>query len=111
MCVSEKNEVFVAYNNFTFKKILNEKTIIKAIGIWPGKFDTDCFPIDPKCEIYAPPAEYKDIDSVENLEIIYVSNAFDHISYELNGVNYTSKDQLLLDYIKKSGRSHKVRYD
>lgn len=111
LCFSESGEVFVAYNNFTLKRILSEKPIKKAVGIWPGKHDTDCFPIDPECEIHAPPKEYVDIDSAEDLEIIYISNVFDHISYKLKEINYTSKDESLLDYLKKNGRKYKVKYE
>lgn len=111
ICVSEDIRIYTAYNNYDLKLILDNFKIKKVLGIWPGKYDTDFFVIDPSlCTIPVPPEEFKDIDSAEKIEIFYASEIFDRIDYMLKQTVYTSKSEELLDYIKKSGKKHAIRY-
>lgn len=107
ICVADDYKVYLAHDNFTLKQILETKVIKKVIGIWPGKHNTDCFPIKIEaCGKIAPPAKHKDIDSASSISIAYKTGGeFCHVSYVTgDGTNVTQvTDPALESYIKLAG--------
>jgi hypothetical protein len=117
LCLSDAGELFIAYNRFTLGITLRVKTIKKCVGIWPGKRNTDCFPLKISCykAIPLPPKEHQLIDDSTNIKIIYetdgmVFKCVSYISEDLKGnqIEIKSNDEKLKDYIIKSGLQYKV---
>jgi hypothetical protein len=116
-CVSETGELFIAYNRFTLVLTLRNKPIKKCVGIWPGRFNTDCFPmhVQSYINIPLPPEEHKFIDDSSSIKIIYEKNGvdFNKISYVCedfkgNKTEIESKDGRLKEYVIKSGLKYTV---
>jgi hypothetical protein len=116
-CLSDAGELFIAYNRFTLGITLRIRTIKKCVGIWPGKRNTDCFPLRVSCynAIPVPPKEHQLIDDSPEIKVIYETGgiSFKRISYvseDLKGnqIKVESTDEKLKDYIIKSGLQYKV---
>lgn len=111
-CVSKEGELYIAYNRFTLGLTLRNRLIKRCVGIWPGKFNTDCFPMHVKSYIDTPlpPKEHQFIDDSSSIKIIYEQDGiiFKRISYIMedfkgNKTEIKSTDERLKDYVIKSG--------
>ena len=116
-CFSKAGELFIAYNRFTLGMTLKLKTIIKCFGVWPGKINTDCFPLRVSCytDTPLPPQEHQFIDDSPDIKIVYENGGliFKRISYvsedfKGNQTEIESKDEKLKDYLVKSGLKYTV---
>jgi hypothetical protein len=117
LCVSDTGELFIAYNRFTLGLTLKHKVIKKCVGIWPGKFNTDCFPLKVSCYIDTPipPQEHQLIDDSPEIKVVYEIGGitFKRISYiredfKGNKTEIMSMDTELKNYVIKSGLQYKV---
>lgn len=110
LCFTKAGKLFIAYNNYDLKMIFDNTKIKKALGIWPGKFDTDCFPFDiNKYSLFAPPEEHKNIDDAYEIHVYFNNKKLDHIDYFIidknkDAMKIRSTDKKLLDYIEKAGK-------
>ena len=112
-----EGELFVAYDRFSLKAVIDSKKITKCVGIWPGKLNTDCFPLNPdKYKLHAPPEEHRMIDNATDIKAYYFDlTNFKQILYTIenpSGSQNTviSKDKSLLDYITAVGLKHSTIY-
>jgi hypothetical protein len=114
LCITDEGAVFLVYNNYDLKELLEKKLgIKKLLGVWPGKRMTDLFVLNPgKYGKNAPPVEHKEIDNAEKVIIAYnKQDIFLSVIYTLPGGSpIISKDPLLGAYLKSSGRKYAVRY-
>jgi hypothetical protein len=111
-CLSDQAEILIAYDQYALKLAIDNKKIIKCIGVWPGKYSTDCFPLNPEKYRYAPPQLHRDIDNARSIEVNYKAGEFENIIYsieDLQGIilQVETKDKDLLDYITKIGLQFK----
>jgi len=119
ICFTDKGMMHVVYTNFELKYLCEHRNIVKAIGIWTGKYSSDCFPLNIKeYPLISPPAEFQDIDHAEKIKVefnkgclkaiayIYRKNEDDVITRHSHDSFYT-KD--LWEYIKKTGKNHEVK--
>lgn len=111
ICTSSSGSVEVAYNSFDLKTILNKKQTVTCLGVWPGKKDTDCFLLDTNYYgEFAPPVEYKDIESASKIEVFMDSKGnFVKLIYSLPEASpVTCTNIALYDFIKKHGTKHLI---
>jgi len=118
ICVTNEGKVFVSYDRLTLIKTLSQPGIIKCLGVWPGKQNTDLFPLSPEAySKIAPPEDNRDIDDCTDIQIHCNKNGeLLEVSYLPAGssTRKTSKKPLaanLADYIISLGLIHKVIYD
>lgn len=113
ICLSDNKDLFIAYNNYKLKQIFDNCTVIKCIGVWPGKINTDIFVLST--QYYgkiAPPVEHKDIDNAEKITLISDKNGeVSKLKYILNSIEYVSKDQNLIKYVTSAGRKYKTQIE
>jgi hypothetical protein len=108
-CFTEQGELYAAYDRFSLKAVLDNKKIKKCVGVWPGKHETDCFPLNPENYRIAPPEEFRSIDNAKSIQVFYgKGQVFLRIVYtseDGKGIKntYTTEDKKLLDYIAKIG--------
>lgn len=115
LCLTGDGNIFIVYNRFDLRIALNRGPIVKMLGFWPGKYDTDCFVLKPEAymEVPAPPADHADIDSAEEVAVIYDQDEkFVRLWYRDNKNKITESLCLeLLTYIKVAGIKHRVIYE
>jgi len=115
LCLTGDGNIFIVYNRFDLRVALNRGPIVKMLGIWPGKYNTDCYVL--KTEAYMkvpfPPADYADIDSAEEVVVFYDKDEkFVRLWYRDSAAVVTESRSLdLLDYIKVAGIKHRVTYE
>jgi len=83
ICSLPDGDIRLAYNRYDLKNIIDNEDIINCTGVWHGKKNTDCFILDPDsyCK-YAPPENYKEIDSAEEVTVFLDSGIFDRIEFK-----------------------------
>ena len=103
-----KLELHMAYTRYDLINILKTYIIQGCYGVWPGKYNTDTFPLDP--EAYAamvvPPEQFKDIDNAEAITVsTRLDGGFAKISYLPKNAEVTieSQNKDLFAYVKKIG--------
>jgi hypothetical protein len=77
------------------------------VGIWPGRFTTDCFPLKIECYINlsVPPQEHREIDDSPEIKVIYERpSKFRRVSYvkenfDGNKIDVVSEDECLKNYV------------
>ena len=112
MCYAKDGPLYIAYDNYTLKKILNQSDIIKCVGVWPGKITTDIFPLGVEYykDMPVPPKEYKNIDSATDIQIS-VDKGVKRVEYFIMDTrtenSFKSTDKSLIEYITLA-RPHKV---
>lgn len=115
ICVDKDYTLYVTWNRCKFKQILDTKNIVKCVGIWPGKFNTDVYPLSvplykEQMSLLRPPSDHEDIDNAQNIIIEYKKGKFTGLSYVSNdGLTFNSNDEKLHEYIKSTGLPHEVR--
>lgn len=116
LCYSSENRLFIAYDNYTFKTILNSVAVKKCVGVWPGKRDTDVFRLNPDnyANMIVPPAKLRNIDHAEEITVLEKNGKFikvEWLIYNDPGVLFkqTSNNKDLHDYIIRAGRKHKTK--
>lgn len=113
LCYTKEGRLFIAYDNFTLKTIFSAHDIVKCVGAWPGKRDTDIFVLDPAHykDTPAPPEKYKDIDQAQQIILMVNKNGeFQEVVWTtLDEGEKSTEDRYLYDYIIKSGRPHEVK--
>ena len=108
-CSTEHGELYVAYDRFSLKAIIDNKKIKKCVGVWPGKHETDCFLLIPDNYRVAPPIDHREIDNATSIKIFYgKGQTFHRVEYIIEdnqGVknNFTTENKDLLDYITRIG--------
>lgn len=115
LCFAEDHLVHIAYDRYTLNQILKIKSIMKCIGVWVGKYETDCFPLNPSSYIgVSPPKEHKDIDSASDIRVIFngegtfVSMSYPSLTDESRIV---SEDPVLFKYLNDTGLPHKIQFE
>lgn len=111
MSYSDENRLFVSYDNCSLKKAMTEHNIVKCVGIWPGKYDTDIFilNVDSYKDIPAPPIRHKDIDWATEVNIYLDKDGnFEEVVWVESGTEKSTDDPALYEYIIKAGRKHRV---
>lgn len=112
---SHSPAVFIAYDRSTLKAILTSKTIVKCLGIWPGKMNTDCFPLNVEDykDIPTPPSLNRDIDNATSIVLTYSKKQkLSEVRYSIpkeegdGFVEIVSKDPDLEEYVTKAGLKH-----
>lgn len=116
LCYSSENRLFIAYDNYTLKTILNTVDVKKCVGVWPGKRDTDIFRLNPDNykNMIVPPSDLRDIDHAEEITVFEEKEKFvkvEWLTYDEQGVllKRASDDKKLHDYIVRAGRKHKTK--
>lgn len=120
--INKRNPVFtfmkdgnvkISYNRHDLKRSL-EGDVLKCFGVWPGKINTDCFPLDPQAYAIGPPEKYKEIDDAWDVTVMYnkETDEFEKVSYMINqddgtALEVVSSDKPLQEYILKIGLQHK----
>jgi hypothetical protein len=54
ICVNADFEIFVAYSGAELASILRLNKIKICHGVWPGKWRSDCFPLNPESYVNCP---------------------------------------------------------
>lgn len=114
LCYSSEGKIYVAYNRYTLHMILNSGNIVKMVGVWPGKKNTDIYVmnIDTYKGIPIPPAEYADIDSAEEVTLYYNAHndpiALTFRSDPSDSFVTRLNDPNLCRYVVKAGIKHKM---
>ena len=108
LCVTSDGNVLVAYNNTQLKaaKELN-KTIIKMIGVWPGRKDTDLFTMSvDQYGIMAPPDGHAAVDNAEKITVerSKKTGAFVSATYVVDGLEVICRDPDMGTYLEASGK-------
>jgi len=111
ICTLPDGTVKVAYNRFELSQIIKVNKILSCIGMWPGKKNTDCFSLDPNHYMDAPPERFKEIDNATEIKAYFYSGkpqgkSLKKITYILDGINFETDDEKLMDYIRKVGLKH-----
>lgn len=111
ICVRDDFKVLVAYSKFELVRILQENKVKCCHGIWPGKKMSDCFILDPEkyVKTLIPPEDHKEIDNASEITLCLDTDCnFIKVSYlpRNSDVVIETKNQLVLDYLKKAG----IRY-
>jgi len=115
LCLSEDGKLYPAYDRLTLSRIFKSCKVVKCLGIWPGKINTDLYILDPiEYGHISPPEGLEDIDSASNVKILLEKTGkFKEIKY-INSSNLkeiNSVSQELADYIVKAGIKHSVLYE
>jgi hypothetical protein len=115
ICVDDKGDIYPVYNGYDLKLVIDNKKVLKMIGIWPGKMNTDVFVLNPETYgKYAPPEEYKEIDSAEDVTIrIDLAGETVCVEYvpgphEKDRTLIVSRNKDLINYLKNAQKSYKV---
>lgn len=114
LCIDENFALYVAYNRYDLIKILKTQKIKVCYGIWPGKWTSDCFIIDPQAyiNIPIPPEEHKEIDNSKDIIVDLTKDGiFVKIQYlprKPDAVWIESKDENLYSFIKNSNIKFRV---
>ena len=113
LCLSDQCNLFVAYDRYTLHQIFEIAPIIKCVGIWPGKKNTDIFKLNVATykNIPVPPAEHKDIDSSPEIIVkLSKDENFIELSYTdpIKEVIVRSKDVNLYNYVKQTGMKQRT---
>lgn len=102
----------VAYNRYELRKILDTHQVSGCVGVWPGKYNTDVFRVDP--EAYAkqiPPPLHAEIDSATEIAVYLGEDA--RVEYvpgphEQDRTRVVERGSALLDYIKAAALQYKT---
>lgn len=113
-----KSKPILVYNRYDLKITMEKYTIIYLLGIWPGKKNTDGYPLDilAYSKTPAPPKIHKNIDSAIEIKIFMNHEQFSRIVYKPGPRNedkvlIESKDKELYDYVKSAGLKHKTSFE
>jgi hypothetical protein len=107
LCVTKEGDIYVAYDRFGLGTAIKAGKVFKCVGIWPGKKNTDVFPLNPEFYTAMPPSEYRDIDNALSIMVKYVSGEFSELRYKtMENVEVLVKDVELLKYITSLGLKH-----
>ena len=115
MCFLPNGDIYVAYDRWGLKQVIDANPNLKCVGVWPGKHNTDCFRLDKEFYKVAPPVMNRDIDDATEISVSFSENQFEEITYKTTGLNnedftILSKDPELYLYISKIGLQHKSVY-
>lgn len=119
-CYTDEGGLFVVYNNYDLHVVLVGRPVVKCVGVWPGKVNTDVFPLDVKVykSIPPPPKGDRGIDNAEQIDLILDKKhqGAKRIEWVIrdsdgNASRHTSDDPALADYVVKAKRRHRVIYD
>lgn len=119
LCSTNDGDIVVAYNQYDLRKIILEnRHITKCMGVWPGKYNSDCFVLDPEKYSNIPPEEHSIIDSATNI-IVYHNKEpmkFKKLVYyttDSNGtkIEHSSENVDLFTYITRLGLHFKTVYE
>lgn len=113
LCFLEDSDIKYAYNRFNLSRILNGGGVKKAIGVWPGKKNTDVFilSVETYKEIPTPPEEHEEIDSSPEVVVKLGKDGM------IRGIAYlnqrtdketVTQDPKVYSYIKAAGIPHRV---
>jgi len=117
LCLTGTGNIYVVYNRFDLRVALGRYVVVKMLGIWPGKRHTDCFVLNPDeyKDTPAPPADHADIDSAEDVVLVYdKKESFLRITYREDVTKASvvvSDSQELLHYIEQAGIRHRVTHE
>jgi len=117
LCFTDQGDLLVAYDRFTLKLIIENRTIKKCVGMWPGKYETDCFPLKPAMYKVAPPEAFRSIDNALSILVYYREGLkFKHLIYVAENtrgekIEIQSDSPELLEYITKIGLKFKSIFD
>jgi len=109
LCFTEQGDLFVAYDRYSLKAVIDNHQLKKCVGIWPGKFNTDCFPLNPIYYREAPPEAHRAIDNAILITVYYgKGQIFKRLEYKAENikgerVEIKTEDFQLLQYITKVG--------
>lgn len=114
LCIAENGEVFLAYNRYSLSLIFKHRNIKKCLGVWPGKINTDCFPLDVESysNLPAPPEKHRNIDDSPEINVSYEKGVFKKVAYsdrlsDGSIVQVVSEEKELYDYIINVGLKHR----
>ena len=117
LCFSKSGDVHIAYNHYALKRILEEHDILQCMGIWPGKRNTDCFPLNPdEYAKYAPPEKHRDIVDAEEIKVHRGKDGKHlEICYTMrdnrgNCYDVVSQEPELYQYLAEAGLRYKTLY-
>lgn len=117
ICVHESGKATPVYSYYDLKETITNNKIIHLLGVWPGKRNTDCYPLDILIysKVPIPPVLHKNIDSAVKIVIIMESGEFSKVVYRPgpkcdNKTALESNDKELYEYIKKVGLNYKIKY-
>jgi len=119
LCFGTDGKVYVAYNRYSLRLVMQKIEIVKSIGVWPGRKNTDCFVLDPAAykTTPVPPAENADIDSADDVTVFYgPDDQFLRVAYKEDPIDHSesvciSTKAELLTYIEQAGIKHKVIHE
>jgi hypothetical protein len=102
-------KIFVAYDRFALKAVIDSKVVKKCLGVWPGKYSTDCFVMIPDYYKKAPPEEFRSVDNAQSILVFYgKSKEFKELAYTTENsdgkkIEIRSSNPRLLSYITDVG--------
>ena len=117
LCFTDSGEVLIAYDRFTLKNFIESKSIKNCVGVWPGKYDTDCFPLNPQMYRHAPPEAFRSIDSALSIAVFYNKDiVFQKLIYTIQNergekIDIQSDSVDLLKYITTIGLRFKSIFE
>ena len=109
LCFTEQGKLYVAYDRLSLKMVIESAPLKKCVGVWPGKHNTDCFPLNPEYYRVAPPEEHRSIDNAVSIKVFYgVGQIYKYMEYMVENNNgerteVKTSDVGLLQYITKVG--------
>jgi len=117
LCLTGEGNIYVVYNRFDLRVALHRATIVKMLGVWPGKRNTDCYVLNPSAymDVPIPPAGHADIDSAA--DVVVINDKDEHFIRLLYRDDVTkfeaveSRSSELLEYIKVAGIKHRVTHE
>jgi len=113
LCVTHQGDIHVAYDRFMLKFIIDNKEIKKCVGLWPGKYETDCFPLKPDKYQIGPPEAFRSVDNALSIKVYYGGDMqFKNLVYVTENtrgekIEIQSDNAELLAYITKIGLKFK----
>jgi len=110
ICFTNDGTLHVAYDNSSLKNIIVNNNIVNCVGVWPGKMNTDCFPLNVKAYgKKAPPEGYAEIDNCTKITLNYQDGKLANVTYvDTDGIQVVAESKELADYIIDVGLNHKV---